>query len=242
MEKWRLRCFKLLERVYVVGMDNACRNRTAAAPAAVSGATRPRYGDVSIRNRGRLPHWERDGGCYFVTFRLADSLPRKLCLEIADRKKRLAAAIKSGRKLLSCEQAAQRKFGAKQFEAYLDAGRGACSLRDTRIANVMADTLILGDGERYRLLAWCVMPNHVHVVLKLFPGHNLSTVMSSWKSYTAKAANRILCRTGRFWQREYYDRLIRDGNELGRAVSYVLNNPEKVGLQNWKWSYVADGV
>ncbi len=59
--------------------------------------------------------------------------------------------------------------------------------------------------------------------------------MNSWKSYTARMANRILGRTGAFWQREYYDRLIRNENEFERAVRYVLENPVRAGLKNWEW-------
>jgi REP element-mobilizing transposase RayT len=66
------------------------------------------------------------------------------------------------------------------------------------------------DGQRYRLLAWVVMPNHVHVLIETMTGHTLAAVLHSWKSYTAKEANRLLGRTGDFWQPEYFDRFIRD--------------------------------
>jgi REP-associated tyrosine transposase len=91
------------------------------------------------------------------------------------------------------------------------------------------------DGERYRLLAWCVMPNHVHVVFRLLPGEGLAAILSSWKSYTAKEANRILGRTGKFWEREYWDRLIRSEDHLERAIAYVESNPGKAGLWDWPW-------
>jgi len=105
----------------------------------------------------------------------------------------------------------------------------------------VVDTLKLFDSQRYELLAWCVMPNHVHVVLQLFPGVQLSTVVHSWKSFTAKQANRILNRSGTFWQREYYDRLMRDGNELDRAIAYVANNPIRAGLKDWPFVEVCRG-
>jgi hypothetical protein len=83
------------------------------------------------------------------------------------------------------------------------------------------------------------MPNHVLVVCRLLPGQELSKVLHGWKSFTARKANEILGRGGAFWQREYYDRLIRDGDELGRAVRYVVNNPERAGLKGWKWVWCA---
>jgi REP element-mobilizing transposase RayT len=83
-----------------------------------------------------------------------------------------------------------------------------------------------------------MMPNHVHVVVRIFPGHSLAEVIHSWKSFSAKRANSLLCRSGTVWQREYYDHLIRDENEFEHAVRYVTENPEKARLQNWGWVWV----
>lgn len=123
----------------------------------------------------------------------------------------------------------------KQFEELLDRGVGSCPFADPRCANAVADALRSLDGQRYRLIAWCVMPNHVHVVARLLPGVTLSEVMHSLKSFSAKRVNAILKRGGALWQREYYDRLIRDSDELQRATSYVARNPERAGLKDWKW-------
>jgi hypothetical protein len=83
------------------------------------------------------------------------------------------------------------------------------------------------------------MPNHVHVIFRLLPGQELADVIRSWKLFTARKANRILGRSGAFWQREYYDRLIREDGELNRAIQYVLSNPERAGLIGWKWLWCA---
>lgn len=160
--------------------------------------------------------------------------------EIAEHRRLLRAAQRSGRKLLPHEEAVLAQLSSKKIEEYLDAGTGACYLRDPRVAELVANTLRFWDGERYRLIAWCVMPNHVHVVVRLFSGQALSSLMCSWKTYMARAANRILNLSGEFWQREYYDRLIRDGGELERAVEYVRCNPERAGLSNWGWVWCAD--
>ena len=82
------------------------------------------------------------------------------------------------------------------------------------------------------------MPNHVHVVARLLPGQTLATVVHSWKSFTAKRANAILGREGTFWQREYYDHLIRNEGEFERAMNYVADNPAKAILKDWKWVWV----
>ena len=79
------------------------------------------------------------------------------------------------------------------------------------------------------------MPNHAHVIMRLFVGSDLAKVLHSWKSYTSNVANSILGRTGTFWFREYYDRCIRDERELLRTVRYVLENPAKAGLRDWPY-------
>jgi len=108
-------------------------------------------------------------------------------------------------------------------------------LRQSAIGEIVANSIQHLNGKDYRLIAWVVMPNHVHLVFKMLPDRSLSKAMHSLKSFTAKESNRLLGRTGLFWQREYYDRLIRNDAELERAVHYVRSNPEMAGLANWKW-------
>ena len=126
------------------------------------------------------------------------------------------------------------------IERFLDRGYGECSLRDPRIAAVVEDALLHGDGERYRLLAWVVMPNHVHCVIEQVPGIPLGKVVGSWKIFTAKAANALLNRAAPFWARDYFDRYIRDAEHFHAVVSYIENNPVKAGLvadrMEWPWS------
>ncbi len=211
-------------------------------PAAiVQGAVQPRFGEVRIRQRGRLPHWEKDSGLYFITFHLADALPQPVLEKIAERHRILSVAKLLGAHLLPSQEVMLAEYSPAKIEEYFDRGVGACFLRDPRISELMDNALCYWDGKRYRLVAWCVMPNHVHVVCRLLPGQELSVVVRGWKSYTAKMANKILARDGVFWQREYYDRLIRDEDEFERAVRYVVRNPERAGLKDWKWVWCADG-
>src|SRR5205085_1013306 len=95
-----------------------------------------------------------------------------------------------------------------KIEKYLDSNKGSCWLKNPEIAACIAAALRHFDGERYRLFAWTIMPNHVHVLFEVLPGQSLSSIGHSWKSFTAHAANRILCRKGRFWEPESFDRLI----------------------------------
>jgi putative transposase len=207
--------------------------------ARIHGAEQPRYGEVHIRNRGRLPHWEKEGGLYFITFHLADSLPSSVLVKIAERQALLATAQQNHANLLPEQKALLAGYSRTRIEEYFDRGAGSCSFLDMRIAGTMAAALRFREGKHYRLLAWCIMPNHVHVVAKLLPGQELANVVKSWKNFSAKAANQALGRKGRFWQREYYDRLIRNGDELDRAIRYVVENPANAGLKNWSWVWSA---
>lgn len=203
--------------------------------AALLGAAQPRYGEVRIRNRGRLPHWDKDSGLYFLTFHLADSLPAPVFKKVAERQRILAAAKTCGARLSPEQQAELAEYSPRRMEVYRDRGWGSCALKDPRVAGAMAAALRFRDGKHYRLLAWCIMPNHVHVVARLLPGADLATILKSWKQFSSKAANFVLGKKGRFWQREYYDRLIRNEAEYIRAIRYVVENPMKAGLENWPW-------
>jgi REP element-mobilizing transposase RayT len=212
---------------------------SAGVPPAVAGASRPRFGEVTIRDRGRLPHWEKEGAVYFITFRLADSLPKSVLDRIeSERRAITTTANQLHRALSSGERRKIQTLSTPVIEEYLDTGSGACHLRNSLIAEALAGTLRHFDLQRYRLFAWCIMPNHVHVVVRLLPGNDLAVVVHSWKSFSAKQANRILGSKGAFWQREYYDHLIRDEEEFERAVRYVAENPTKANLKNWNWVWV----
>jgi REP element-mobilizing transposase RayT len=219
------------------GVESPHDSRIFPRTTPRSGA--PRYGEVHIRNRGRLPHWEKEEGLYFITFHLADSLPRTALAKIAERRHILLSAKQKNANLLPEQKALLAAYSHARMEEYFDLGAGSCPFLDMRIAGTMAAALRFREGTHYRLLAWCVMPNHVHVVVKLFPGRELAAVVKAWKNFSAKAANQALGRKGRFWQREYYDHMIRNEGELDRAIRYILENPSKAGLKNWTWVWSA---
>jgi REP element-mobilizing transposase RayT len=167
--------------------------------------------------RGYLPHFDSPETVQFVTFRLADSLPHD----------RIEALRSMPDTMLQADQE-------------LDAGLGACWLGNAEVATLTQNTLGHFDGERYRLLAWCVMPNHVHVVVETLQGHPLSGIVKSWKSFISRQANASLGRTGTFWEADYFDRYMRNEDHLMRTIEYVENNPVKAGLVDkavdWPWS------
>ena len=126
------------------------------------------------------------------------------------------------------------------MEEYLDAGYGTCWLRRPEVATLVEGALLHFDSKRYRLLAWCVMPNHVHALSEMIEGFPLGDVLHSWKSFTSHRANEILEREGEFWERDYLDRYIRNAEHLEAAIAYIEENPVKAGLvklkTDWPWS------
>jgi REP element-mobilizing transposase RayT len=118
-------------------------------------------------------------------------------------------------------------------------------LSDPRIASLMQDAFLHFDGDRYRLLAWVVMPNHVHVVAEMLVDYALAAIVQSWKRHTARQANILLNRQGPLWQSDYYDRYVRNQRHYDQAVAYVHNNPVVAHLveraEDWPWSSAKPG-
>ena len=178
-------------------------------------------------SRGYLPHWDHPGMIQSVNFRLGDSLP----LTVIEKWK-AELALESGN-----DDDVQLR---RRIEEYLDAGHGECWLRRLDVARVVEGALLHFDGQRYRLLAWCIMPNHAHALIETREGFPLADILHSWKSFTSHEANRLLQRGGAFWQREYLDRFVRNAEHYESVVSYIEENPVKAGLAKfkteWPWS------
>lgn len=195
----------------------------------------PRFRQAKLRER-RLPHLKREMGIYFVTFRLSDSLPSVILNEVKLKRAQADKIQENSQENLSkASEKTVIEIHSEEIEQYLDKGIGACALKNEQIAQIVANAIKYFQNKRYRLFAWCIMPNHVHVVLQPYVNHNLSEILHSWKSFTSKEANKILKLEGAFWQREYYDHLIRDHQEFNRIIQYVRQNPAKANLKNWKW-------
>lgn len=192
-----------------------------------------------IKRRGaNLPHWRRDGGTYAVTFRLADSLPQEVLSQWKkEREQIITRAELMNRPLTHIELQRLDDLHSQRVEDWLNKGYGSCMLQDARIATIVRDAMLHFDGERYDLLAWCVMPNHVHAVVRTYPGQELSMILLSWKGFSGKKAREILGSVGQgeFWQKEPYDHLIRDAQDLTKQIAYVLGNPQAAGLKDWPW-------
>jgi REP element-mobilizing transposase RayT len=190
--------------------------------------------------RRRLPHIQVAGATYFISFRLANSLPIEALDKLAEEKLGI-------RHLPENQKGPAHQAWFTKYDDYLDmAWHGDVHLKNGQIADLVADSIRFRDGNIYELVAYCIMPNHAHLIFKpLLKGNDiyfgLTEILHSLKRHTAREANKILQKRGAFWQDESYDHFIRDDAELERTVGYVLYNPVKANLvkeqAEWKWSY-----
>ena len=181
------------------------------------------FGSPKEWHRGKLPHRNKKSLVQFITFRLADSLPKEVLAELEEKVKQLP------------EKQSQIELSILR-ERYLNKGLGSCALQHPEMAEVMMKALQHHDGVKYDLIAWSIMSNHVHVLIKT--NDKISKILQSWKSYTGKWAlnnNKkynlgISPKADKFWMPEYWDRFIRDEKHFNNTVKYILNNPKSAGL------------
>jgi REP element-mobilizing transposase RayT len=185
------------------------------------------------RSRGYLPHIDGINLVQHITFHLADSLPRDA---LASMQRNLAA-------LTEADRIHQRRQNVQNL---LDSGHGRCLLGRVECARIVQESLLHGDGPRYRLISWVIMPNHVHVLIQQ-TGVPLAKIVQSWKRHTSREIHRSLKPGGQsseaLWHRDYWDRYIRDDAHLHTAVRYIEQNPVKAHLvayaQDWQWGSAA---
>ncbi|MEO5343136.1 MAG: transposase [Gammaproteobacteria bacterium SHHR-1] len=181
-------------------------------------------------HRRFLPHCNKPGLIQFITYRLADSLPAASLVG-------MEAEI---RKIPPNRREMQRR---QRIEAMLDRGHGSEALADPMAAECIIANWQHFDAQHYDLLAWVVMPTHVHVMIHLAETASLAKVVQSWKSYTGRRLKALFpqaCVDGQFWMREYWDRYIRDETHFLNAVEYIRNNPVKANRVKTpeEWPYL----
>jgi len=169
------------------------------------------------RSRGYLPHCDERGLVQHIVFGLADALPRSIPSHLTDSAKR-----------------------ARWADRAFDAAHGSRLLSNANHAQEVQRCLLHDDGERYALVAWCVMPTHVHVVVEQFSGHRLADIVQVWKSVTSRKINATEGRRGSLWRREYFDRFMRSDEQYEWTVNYVERNPVTAKLverpEDWRFS------
>lgn len=174
-------------------------------------------------SRGYLPHFDSPDQIQALTFRLGDSVPTTVV----------------ARWRLELAQARDDVELRKRISLYEDAGHGSCLLRHVANAAIVESCLFHADGQRYRLLEWCIMPNHVHALIAPLDGCPLGEIIRTWKTFSAREINKREERSGALWAPEYHDRYIRDQDHYDSARAYIRRNPVKAGLcraaEDWRW-------
>ena len=173
---------------------------------------------------GNLPHWRQEGVTYFVTWRTADSMPRERVEQWQREREEWLAQHPEPHS--ESEKAEYDRLFSERWEKWLDECHGECLLARPELKAVVESALRHFDGQRYRLDAFVVMPNHVHVLVTPLGAHRLSEIVQNWKSYTAHEINRRLGRKGSFWQKESFDHIVRSADEMERLRKYIRDNPK----------------
>jgi putative transposase len=188
-------------------------------------------------HRQKLPHWRQWKRTYFVTSRLADSVPKALAdaWRFARDAWLHAHGIKNVMALdaLSEEDRHEyhREFTAK-FHELLDAGHGTCELARSDCADVLVEKLLDGNGSDYDLDTWCIMPNHFHVLVEPLGSNSLGSIVKKWKGGSAIKINHLVGKRGSLWQAEPFDRIVRSQAQLEHFRRYIASNPVKANLKN----------
>lgn len=181
-------------------------------------------GPLQVTQRN-LPHWIAAGATYFVTYRLADSLPAEV---LALRKVELRSS--RGR-----PEEADMEGRQEALDRWLDAGRGRCLLRLSAVQDLVLENWLHFEGVRYQLDKFVIMPNHVHLIVKPLPGYSLSRICHGWKSFSGKAIARMTGEKPPIWMDESYDHIVRDEQELEHFRQYIAENPGLAGLKSGFW-------
>jgi len=200
--------------------------------------------------RRKLPHWQPKGAQYFITLRLAGSLPRNVIEEIKTMRSQFQRMNDPNDTI---SQMTYQREAFRRYELALDAGNtGPTWLNTPAVSRVVQEAMHYRDSNEYDLFAYCIMSNHVHIVFEHFDkksngnlsntlakGYAVTEILQELKRFTALESNKILNRKGAFWQSESYDRVIRNSEELENTIAYTLNNPVKAGLvKHWRdWPY-----
>lgn len=206
--------------------------------------------DEVIFYRRRLPHFQPLRGTFFVTTRLAGSLPLHAIEELKDERaffhRQINEAKDEETRSLFASRLQERYYG--KFDEYVNRiNVGPRWLAMDEIARIVADALHFRDGRVYDLFSYIIMPNHIHIVFSVQRNDiSLDRILQSLKRHTAREGNKILNREGSFWHHESYDHVVRDGADLERILEYVLLNPVKARLckswKDWEWSYIKRGL
>ncbi|HIQ22736.1 MAG TPA: hypothetical protein EYH34_16045 [Planctomycetes bacterium] len=180
-----------------------------------------------------LPHWRQQGATYFVTFHLDDALPEPKIRELQTIRRQWQAKHPPPR--TKAEWEAYAREVTVKAERWLDQGHGRCYFAKPDHAQLLANSLLYFQDQRYRVFCYTVMPNHCHVLVRPLGRHKLEAILGSWKGYVAHQINRAYNRKGALWQQESYDRIVRDEEHLYRIIQYIGHNAARARIERSRW-------
>ena len=189
-------------------------------------------------HKRNLPHIYIPKHTYFITFRVKGSLPisklKELFLWMEEQKPPMNRV----------EKYKMDSIFFSKYDELLNDNKKINYLKNPKLASVVAGLIHSYDKKEYNLIAYSIMPNHVHLVISLLENSkSLDKIMQNIKRISAFKINRILGKRGTFWQSESYDHIVRDEEELQKIIQYTLLNPVKAGLvdnwEDWKFNYLA---
>jgi REP element-mobilizing transposase RayT len=181
---------------------------------------------AQLAHRDNLPHVRQDNVVYFVTFRLADSLPAERVQELREERDRWLRLHPEPH--TPAQQSEYRRIWTARIENLMDAGYGRCELRDAGCRGMLEACMRHDDETAYRLGPFVIMPNHVHALLLMLPGYSLSDMIKAWKSISARRIGTRLGRRGSYWMNEYFDHAVRGDDSLEKFARYVRENPTRL--------------
>jgi putative transposase len=187
---------------------------------------------TSLQNR--LPHWQQDRVSCFITFRLNDSIPAKLLADWRDEREQWLQL--HPHPLPSDLEMEYHKLFSTRIDRWMDEGHGSCLLAQPDHAEMVAASIHHDDDKKYLLHSRVIMPNHVHVLMSLAPGESLSRIVAGWKRFSATRINKARGTSGAFWQKDYFDRLLRDWQHFSNVARYIRRNPQRAKLSSAHYS------
>lgn len=191
----------------------------------------------AVRNhRLKLPHWRQWGTTYFITSRLADSLPAEVLAAWRNRRDAWLGehGITSSQldQLTEDQRHAYHSEFTARFHEILDSGHGNCVLADPNHAAMLVSKLLAGHGAHYQLDAWVIMPNHFHALVEPAEGVVLGDIVQRWKGGSAREINLARSTSGKLWQHEAFDHIVRSEVQLDHFRRYIALNSDKAGLKD----------
>ncbi len=196
-----------------------------------------------------LPHWRKEGAIYFVTFRLADSIPASVLQKWMEERRAwltshgLIGEIPDSEwesRYLDIPEDIRQKFEREEMRKYfveLDKCHGKCFLKNKECTTILRNALLFFNEQRLLCGDFVIMPNHVHWIVTPLQNYELENIMQSVKSYSARCINKSLGRHGRLWQKESFDHIVRNPPQLERIRNYIEQNPHKAKIPDGSFLY-----